>query len=49
MWELVLIDTKQNLTYAQPYQKRITHPFNLQFDLSLDLEGINNEMLRMSV
>jgi len=38
------IDTKPHLSYTEPYQKLITHPFIYQLDLSLDLEGINNEV-----
>jgi hypothetical protein len=44
-----LIDIKQNLTYTQPYQKRITRPFICHLDLSLDLEGVTNEMPKMPV
>ena len=39
------IDAKEDLTYTQPYQKRINRLFELHIDLSLDRENITSEML----
>ncbi len=44
----MVIDTKPRLTYTPSYQNQNTHPFISQIDLSLDLEGINNEVPKIS-
>ena len=43
------IDTKSHLAYTQSYQKQNIDLFISQIALSLDPEGFNNEMLKMSV
>ena len=46
---LALIDTKPPLPYTRVYQEQETRHFISQIDLSLDLEGIKNEVPKMPI